>query len=116
MSPNNGRRITFLGFRISSDSSSDADSSMTSSTTTTEDRNNSIDRNRNITNLESNANFNVTTTTKQLSTFNNNLNNEIRTHFVPNGILKKPPRVPNSTPVHRPVPRNEVILFKNHKN
>ena len=74
---------------------------MTSSTTTDE-RSNSIDRNRNIT-LESNANFN--NAVKQLTTFNNNLNNRIN-NLVPNGILKKPPRVPNSTPVHRPSPQS----------
>ena len=90
------------GFRMSSDSSSDADSSMTSSTTTDE-RTNSIDRNRNITSaMESNANFN--NAVKQLTTFNNNLNNRIN-NLVPNGILKKPPRAPHSTPVHRPTPK-----------
>ena len=90
------------GFRMSSDSSSDADSSMTSSTTTDE-RTNSIDRNRNITSaMESNANFN--NAVKQLTTFNNNLNNRIN-NLVPNGILKKPPRAPHSTPVHRPSPK-----------
>ena len=83
-------------------SSSDADSSMTSSTTT-DDRNNSIDRNRNIT-LESNANFAV----KQLTTFNNNLNNQLLTEHA-NGfkLFKKPPRAPNSTPIHRPKPKTE---------
>ena len=86
---------------------------MTSSTTTDE-RSNSIDRNRNIT-LESNANFN--NAVKQLTTFNNNLNNRIN-NLVPNGILKKPPRVPNSTPVHRPSPKSlepdevrDIIVF-----
>ena len=87
---------------------------MTSSTTTDE-RSNSIDRNRNITTLESNANFN--NAVKQLTTFNNNLNNRIN-NLVPNGILKKPPRVPNSTPVHRPSPKSlepdevrDIIVF-----
>ena len=100
---------------MSSDSSSDADSSMTSSTTT-EERNNSIDRNRNITiGLENNANFS-TTSVKQLTTFNNNLNNQIMSE---NGggsfkLLKKPPPVPHSTPIHRPLKvtedHDEVIL------
>jgi len=64
---------------------------------------NSIDRNRNIT-LESNANFAV----KQLTTFNNNLNNQLLTEHA-NGfkLFKKPPRAPNSTPVHRPKPKTE---------
>ena len=90
---------------MSSDSSSDADSSMTSSTTT-EERNNSIDRNRNITiGLENNANFSAV---KQLTTFNNNLNNQIISE---NGgsfkLLKKPPPVPHSTPIHRPLKTHE---------
>ena len=94
--------ILYLLIFFSYISSSDADSSMTSSTTT-DDRNNSIDRNRNIT-LESNANFAV----KQLTTFNNNLNNQLLTEHA-NGfkLFKKPPRAPNSTPIHRPKPKTE---------
>lgn len=88
------------GFRMSSDSSSDADSSMTSSTTT-EERNNSMDRNRNMVHptSESNANF------KHLTTFNNNLNNQLMLnehHQHALKLMKKPPRAPHSTPVHRP--------------
>lgn len=103
------------GFRMSSDSSSDADSSMTSSTTT-EERNNSMDRNRNMVHptsnsAESNANF------KHLTTFNNNLNNQLMLnehHQHALKLMKKPPRAPHSTPVHRPRinPDNEVKLLK----
>lgn len=97
------------GFRMSaSDSSSDADSSMTSSSTTEDQRNNSIDRNRNITNsgLESNANF---AAVKQLTTFNNNLNNQLLNHN--HKLLKKPPRAPNSTPVHRAKDTQAEVSF-----
>ena len=78
-----------------------------SSTTTTEERNNSIDRNRNITGLENNANFNAV---KQLTTFNNNLNNQIMSENGVGGtfkLLKKPPPVPHSTPIHRPLKTTE---------
>ncbi len=100
------------GFRMSSDSSSDADSSMTSSTTTGDERNNSMDRNRNTipSSLESNANFNASMV-KQLTTFNNNLNNQLRNGGDLNKLLKKPPRVPHSTPVHKaklPETKDEV--------
>ena len=54
--------------------------------------------------MESNANF----AAKQLTTFNNNLNNQILTDQH-NGfkLFKKPPRAPNSTPIHRPKPKTE---------
>ena len=87
------------GFRLSSDSSSDADSSMTSSTTggsssTMAAAPDLMDRNRNVT-LEGNTNsggFN--SPIKHLSTFNNNnnVNNNDNAKPMLNGILKRPPR------------------------
>ena len=102
--------INFLAFfRMSSDSSSDADSSMTSSTTT-EERNNSIDRNRNITSINGLMHHNANANVKQLTTFNNNLNNQIMSENGVGGtfkLLKKPPPVPHSTPIHRPLKTTE---------
>ena len=93
---------------MSSDSSSDADSSMTSSTTT-EERNNSIDRNRNITSINGLMHHNANANVKQLTTFNNNLNNQIMSNEVGGTfkLLKKPPPVPHSTPIHRPLRTTE---------
>ena len=100
--------INLAFLRMSSDSSSDADSSMTSSTTT-EERNNSIDRNRNITSINGLMHHNANANVKQLTTFNNNLNNQIMSNEVGGTfkLLKKPPPVPHSTPIHRPLRTTE---------